>query len=563
MPHAGHPAVGTLSYDGYTFDGASNISCQIDYVQNDAETVKLYDKITITVDGIIANENGCDTDLGDYHAQLSQPRKRLIFQEKGFGNAIDTATHRDVNNGPRPKVTMWEPIGADKAIRFQWVCEVALANCGSSTGWQSNPQGVLSATYDIEIDINHNGATTRTITGHLVIAQNIQGRRFLVNPENFKRFINSPVPDNFRRTQKRTISDDRTRLDFTITDTQIVSPIALPAKTIEADGTHTSRWSRRALTTFDNTLDIEFETRHDVHPAWAYICALGVLDERTKGARARKRGVLLDDIEIQETIWGYPARFSFRWRVLGDLRDMLEDSGLWVPFNTNWNSWSKSMELAPHSPDGDSHMFHDIENDVVVDLCGQQNPYVSDYVQIPSPRRPRLMGYKNETPPPESSYVYYDLNVEAARNTSTIRQAILQEPESARDYYAVEDMRATSHASMGQPEGIDDVLQESGKSQHRTALSGHAVRAGHPVPRPKIRQIGGQEAVETGFKMTTSIVANALGIPVYAAAWRGEYATRNAPGQVEPRENVKENASATRTQQPERAMRPGQVPAVR
>jgi len=69
----GLAATGTLSYNGYTFDGATKIDVQVDFVLEDAGRVVKAHKHIITVQAIVAN----DGTAGDLDADLLNIRRRL------------------------------------------------------------------------------------------------------------------------------------------------------------------------------------------------------------------------------------------------------------------------------------------------------------------------------------------------------------------------------------------------------------------------------------------------------------------------------------------------------
>jgi hypothetical protein len=182
-------------------------------------------------------------------------------------------------------------------------------------------------------------------------------------------------------------------------------------------------------------------------------------------------------------------------------------------------------------------MRHLPANDVIVDPCAGSASDLDDYRLSEATQAERTRGIlENETPEAESSWLHYDSHVHIDRDRALVRQAVMQEPDAEDDVYS---QNATGLPAWGQG-GTDDILQRSGRSRHVAILKGRAVRAGHPVPRPALQQIGSTPAKEIRGDYDMVIVGNWLGVPIYAARWEIEYALENGPSAVKPIGNVEQ-----------------------
>lgn len=59
----GLPATGELTYNGYTFDGATHIDVETQFLYDDADRVVTGHRYTIRVSAIVHDDNGLDQDL--------------------------------------------------------------------------------------------------------------------------------------------------------------------------------------------------------------------------------------------------------------------------------------------------------------------------------------------------------------------------------------------------------------------------------------------------------------------------------------------------------------------
>src|SRR3990167_2729561 len=168
----GLPAVGELTYNGYTFDGATHIDVASEPVRDEADRTVVYKRITITVDAIVtASTAGAATDstLEDIHVRLSHDGQKLVFKNKGFDRnlTVNAGKVRDVMFGPKVGVLQWKAVGRSEAANVKWQVITCVAACGA----QGKHTGLMTINYEADYTIGPRGETTRVLSGYIQIAQ--------------------------------------------------------------------------------------------------------------------------------------------------------------------------------------------------------------------------------------------------------------------------------------------------------------------------------------------------------------------------------------------------------
>lgn len=542
--------IGTeVSYNGIAFDGASKISIQVDFIKDEAERTVLYHQHTIRVQAVVQNNADTNGDMETIRAQLGEHGRELIVQGRGFGNdlLVNTAGGvRDVRFGPKPTVLQWSPLASNRAGEIEWQCVACVAVCEGEGPTRFT--GLMSLNYDVTFAIDDKGYTTRTISGHLVVAQTRVGKSIPDSADNYLSAMSSVVPLGYKRTISRHLSLDKSRLDFTVTDTQIPSPNAYPPGVVDIEARH-SAGRRRGSGFVRNTLTAEIELAPGVAPSQSLVIFAAIAKQRidaTKAAATKmvttsitgatttttksQQAVLLEDFRLEEGIFSRRTTFSATWLVPQSLQQLLPECGIWLPLPTNWTDWHNSI-ATQQSVTGTAGMRHLPTDDRIIDLCdsanisvqsGQDSYMVAGLAPYP--------GAINEQPLPEYSWLQYQNRVLPERRRPVMIQRIVQSPDT--EFASFVPNQTAQGVEYPSASGLDDIIQQGGKSTYYCTLVGHAVRAGHQIPRPKYGQIGAATATEIGGDFECVLITNLFGLPVYAAKWRIEYALPHSPGVV-------------------------------
>jgi hypothetical protein len=547
MARVGNQEIGTVAYNGFEFKGAYHIDVNsMDQLDTAGRTV-IYTAHTLTVRAVLADAANTDAEMQAIHLLLSKQGGTLVLTTKGFGSPLVlTPASNDVLFGPIPKVLSWRPLGANRACQITWQCTFHTVECGSSKPLR----GALAANYSVSIGINNHGDTTRTIAGYVQVANSRIGRIIVQNPENFRTFIHGRVPLGFKREQRYQFNEAKNRVDFTLIDTKIPTHHnAYPIYMVEADGEHTISWSANTRRRLHNTLRFTLTPRADISQTECWIVALHILDEKMRVQRDAKNDkgkpstTLVKSFDIKEDLWGRPVSMSFSWWHLHCINDFIKDSGLFKPLPETsgsgvgtWEQWRKAMESWAHFAYGNDEWRLGANDDKVIDLCGGQTPLqINDKVLNWNIQARVPIELSNQVPEAQNSMIDFGNNILTNVSRASVQQAILQQPDQQT---GTDNLLLTSFPDFGNGgNSISAVLQQAGSGLYQGFVRGFAIRAGHPVPKPNIQQVGSQVAVETAGSFQQAVVDNLLGIPIYRAAWSIVYMLKNAPGIVKPLPN--------------------------
>lgn len=540
----GLPATGTLKYNGYEFDGASKITVKSEPVRDDAGLTQIYRRYTITVQCVIADGGGTDADLFQIRSQLAEDGKELIFVSKGFGTdlRVNAGGHiQDVKLGPKPDIIDWKPIGNNLACEVTWTVIVCVPECQTANIRRT---GVMASNYEISFGINEYGDTVRTIAGYIEVVQvRLLGGKILDSADRYRGLAgNNAPPAGFTRTSDWTTSADKSRCNFTITDTQIPSPNPYPKNVTAISARHTVQSGLAQRGGFHrrrNIISAEITMKDGISISQAWSIFLEIVRQRVLKARQYSGEVLIDSVLLEEGIFSRTASFECGYQVTESATDILRGSGLWEPIaGTRWESWLESIKEC-YLPYGTANLFHNPQHDLIVDLCGEAPPIPTGGIESGStaPRVVRTSGINNSLPPPESSHIDYENLIVPERRVPIIQQSVLQESQTDLQEGSTNPAGATIRIpvfTMGPPAATPAVIQKRGAPRYKVRMRGTARRVGYPIPRPSIPTVGSQVAHELKSKYAMNVIGTFFGVRVYGAAWDVTYLLENSPGVVTP-----------------------------
>ncbi len=554
MSFAHLATIGTLSYNGYTFDGSSNVSVRVEFVMDEAQRTVLYHRHSIHVKTFVQSDNSTDATLEAIRAALGHQGQYLVFVNKGFGddlivNAPGGYGLRDVKWGPKPKVLAWNPVGSANACEVEWEVEVCVPKCETNNSGRS--LGVMAMNYGVSISVDNRGLSTRQITGHLEIAQTRNGYNIPDSADAYRGLISPPQPEGFGRSSDWRFSLDKSKVEFTISDAQIPSRNPYPALVTHINGSHRCSWSRGAQYKMmvRNTISMDIEAAMGAPPMLAYNLFGQFVRQRLNLAKQNRAQFWLDEVTVEEDIFGLSSRFGCSYRTLITpsmaLNNGIDPSlfafeklGMWYPVGTSWSLWRNSL----------SHVFDNrglaglavpAANDVIIDLCnvGLTVPWNGTLNPAVQPVRIGTGVFKNEKPQPNQSYLKYNITFKSYADSPTVRQSPMQASESDSasgnmlDTYGLQFPPRATGSSLPL---VPDTIQRSGPVRYGFGMSGSAIRAGYPIPRPKVTSVGGQVPVERSAEYHCEDMGSSFGVPVYGAAWQVDYELPSPPSSVDP-----------------------------
>jgi len=185
----------------------------------------------------LASPATTDSEIEAIRRILLKSGGTFVYRDKGFSDSfnINTGKVRDVAFGPKPRSFSWRPIGSNRVVEFTWIVDVALPECENAL----YDHAIAEANFKMDYQIDATGHTTRLFSGHLRIAVNKDGKRLTDNADLYRKKFVPDVPVNFRRTDQRySLSEDKARLDVSITDVEMKSPFAPPIGIVDVSLSH-------------------------------------------------------------------------------------------------------------------------------------------------------------------------------------------------------------------------------------------------------------------------------------------------------------------------------------
>lgn len=553
-------ALGTLEYNGYAFDGTSKISVSVEFVPDDSGRTVVYHRHTIRVLAVVQGDSGTTAEMLNIRQRLGEQGRELRFTGRGFGDDLivnaGAGGLRDVKWGPCPKVIRWEPIAHFRAGEIEWEIVTCVPIC--DTGVQ-RWVGLMGLNYDVSFSIDERGYTTRTINGYIEIAQTRLGRTVPDSADQYLNYYATTPPLGFKRSQSRHLSSDKSRLDFTVTDTEIGSPNAFPPGVVDIQCRHRAG-RRRGSGMVRNTITCEIEMAADWPTAHAMVIFSAIANQRiaiaqasagiatsTSGGQTNAKGiVLIDEFQIEEDLFARRSTFSVSYHVPISLQQFFFDAvGLWQPLPTNWTQWQASVAVA-QSARGYAGLQHRGTDDQIKDLCytpGQVS-YAPGQSNLIAGARPLLPAVKNLRPDANNSWLKYTNRIQTFRDRAVVRQRILQAKDDDQLPFEVNGTTGMVYPASG---GTDDVIQEGARGSYYVTMIGRAARAGWEIPRPKYATVGTIAATEIGGEFEQAITGNWFGVPIYQAVWNLRYALPNSPGSVKLLSNTREHLNGDGT----------------
>ncbi len=547
----GHPAVGELTYNGFTFDGSAKITVETTIVRDEADRTPIYSRHQINVQAVVTSDaaptGDTDEQLEDIRCKLTKDGEKLVFIDKGFGQDIKVNMGKmwDVKFGPKPLMLGWRPIGSSQTVAVNWQVVTHIPDCCGDQRFQ----GVMAINYEVDYKYDERGDLARTISGYIEIAMTRRGEKIPDNADLYRRQFQPPVILGFKRTQDWRLSKDKRRISFSINDTQIASPNPYPTSIVKVSGKHRVRWAYKGPATiagFVNTLNVTAERRRGVSAAKPWAEFLKILFSRRNYQDTLGMRTMLKELEVEEDLYGWPASFRASWWTLNvlngvaalnkiALNDITIKAGLWRPLSLDWSEWAISMGNTMYNAYGNTGIHYGAQNDVIIDLCTPAKATLKPRQtgQYP-PQGDFLQSITNPKPPPAISWLKFNSALTIGKNNPVAQHGILQDPVTDN---AGDNIVNPQPFSGGQGHGAfadeDDVIQEGGVPKNSVWFHGNALRFGHTIPRPKIIQVGGQKAIEKKAIFTNQVLGVFFGQPLYSASWLVQYIVKNTLGPIQ------------------------------
>lgn len=565
---------GTISYNGFSFPGprvTSGISMVAEYdpsgrsVMGWRHTIRI--ECYMTGDDMAqagqTGEGYRPDPTGDPNDTLSAPgsmnyvvenAKRLlgqaggilVYKHQGFGEQFEINTaagsRNDLMWGPKPKSMQWRQLGPGMAWHLTYELEFMLSRCKTPVTAQGE---ILAQNFTTDFSIDMEGLTVRTIAGSIIIAQTrgaVTDTRARFTADTFKDNVIArfQIPEGWvRRTQTNKISEDHSRLDFTVIDAELPSDDAFPVGVSKIDFTQTVSARRPTFMTLSVTMSVSVSVRKNIPMSFAFEKIILMLRERVGYMKALATLILLQDFSISESPFSNQLTVNVGYMVgVKDLSNVIESTGLFRAWTVNnWRDWAIDSNRGAFRPRGFANMRDLIESDVISDPCALMNP---DTVPIGPTQRSTQTANKRLTGDCFPYYIAYNPSTEFQnKNRDIIHRKIIRSAPSryTADTYGNPNGQGQNPPTNDQSadpqfdqyatppdEDVYEVQALSAGGENELEFSGTALRTAQPAVIPDLRNgWDGKEqsdkVVKTRSKIKHEIVGDVGGCPVYRTQW--------------------------------------------
>lgn len=549
---------GILKYNDYEFSPRSHVRVASEIVYAEDERTAIYHRHRITVTDIVVPSAGhlsTSLNMGELKSKLSEVGAPLEFKDKGWGFDlminIPGEPERDVEFGPKPRIITWNPIGHTQSCEITWECEVCVPVC---LGGSPSYDGLASFVYDMTFAIDERAYTTRTITGHLIIAMTRKdGDRYAIpdSADNYRNLINIDKPDNFIRSQDYRISADKRRLDFTIIDKEQESRNPYPPGVLAIEAEHQINYNRRKMSQFPNTISMQLALVPDASANLAWqIFRQFVFSRLQQFTDANpEKWYFLTSLDVVESVFKNQFAFRVSYTVISKIDTFLADCMIFAPMpattgNTvpgattqspwTWDRFAASINAAGN--DGIAKLRHTPSMDRIIDLCDGASPPTGGQGGSPA------------TVPPPTTYATFTntSNPDPLVSWLEFDASLTEETYHEADLYSVTLGPSQLNEKDFDPNDIDDgpagfdedeierkIAQGPPSMTYR--WQGYAERAGRPIPNPGILTIGGIRLIPTKErKIVRKVIGTFFGVTVYGMAWDIIYRVEERPTTSSP-----------------------------
>ena len=427
----------TLKYNGYTFPDNRQTSLRCRTLYDSAGRGVKGLEYTLTITWVITKEDAggssMSTYLSDVRNKLMEPRKDLTgLDALGFpventagGTTISGSSDSgDIEFGPKPISFDVTVLVEGQAFQVQWTCVFVLKHCPHE--WS-----VEEYVWGVSYQVDQNGLTTRTIDGKIILKgqldsfQVVPGIRVSVDRSIYLGVVIPPPIPGYQRTIKRTISEDKRELDFTVVDKPIDSPNAYPPGIEHCDVNFTVESSLKGdglAVGFANwlcTLSGTFRVLPGYSKSFAisaFNLILNAYQARANNARApsgsTRAGIRIPLLHYRISDKPYEREIEIEasWLLTTSINTMLAASGIGITLPPrSWEEWHKSR-LKHHSLFGYDSFQYSANYDAVLTLCDPAGtiPPTSPGKYPSINLRPRI---KAGCPPKNRSYLYMRYNI--------------------------------------------------------------------------------------------------------------------------------------------------------
>ena len=281
-----------------------------------------------------------------------------------------------------------------------------------------------------------------------------------------------------------------------------------------------------------NTISLRVEVSQDKPTVYAWFLFQQIVNKRLAHARSNGVSILIDEIEIEEDMFGTEVNASISYRILQDLGPWVFNAGLFQPFLLTWAPWEDSykQQTGPRGVANIAALPH--QQDRLVNLENSELPVIADRE---APRNNYLLpppGTMCNAPPehPQFSWLHWNAGFELRQSGGGDEPMIPMGPRVLED--GVLDMHElnTAWRNTGRTE-MSALLPHRGGHATYITFRGEAIRAHWTIPLPKIAISGVSAQLLEDKIFETKWLGTFYCIEIYAAKWELTYVLTDLPGE--------------------------------
>lgn len=587
------PATGTVKYNGYTFPPFIKARIQGVPTYNNAETAVKYITYTLTIETIVTYlddptaallattdvvgpatfpaRSNVGMNVDNLRKRLQKRGQELIFTQQGFGeffinretgtaltaatayNAVTDAI--DVKMGPKPRLLVLEPIGANQAWRLVWTCEFTIPECSQAL----YQQALAESSFESHFAINEEGMSTRTIRGTLEIAATLTSDNVIKDTVDayLVKFLPA-LPAGFHRESTRNISRDKRTCDFTIQDTEIPSDNVFFPYMVQISLSHrvSSDLMTYGFVRWPQTISGTIRWRAGVSPLMAFLAFGNFVLSRlayAKNVNPSIKDPLYDQdynrqgrnipmsIDITENIYDRELSISYSYVGLITVDTLFAGTGLFQPITgLTWEGWHTSLSEHPgapiagiQAPTGFAGMrdYGNLDEARITGLCENftQNPGIPNnivYKFTPSLTYnifvPSCQDYNQVNswlhwePPHVERLLKTDIADQFPRSGSSTGETTPRQPTETTSQSSSDNSNQVVNSSI--PSQQRPTRQQKGHNRYAIQVSGHAARLCYKPPIPTFASLGNVPlTLRDSWEKRTAVPAGKL--TIYKVQW--------------------------------------------
>lgn len=549
------PAIGDLTYNGYTFDSLhkSRVTAKPAYTPS-GMTVK-HVQYVIRVEAVISTVGATDTTLENIRRRLMAPAGDLYYTNKGLGTNVTVNVPGgpgDVDWGPKPEMFEWTPLGDTRSSLCTWQVSFCIPEC---TGAQYQNY-IMAFDYGVDFSIDSDGYTERRVHGLLEIPITRTRPRLPKVPDSadaYRERTTPEVPLGFQRiAQSFTVSLDKKRLDFSYVDRELPQPLPPHCTLCDIDYTLEGNMGPGSgfqvwTAAFVGTINVA-----KTQPKSLAFTRFALLVRDKMKDMAKIGGTVIPQrFMVTDQVFGRGTHFNVAFTVSGlPIEVILRAGRMWQPIadkdaGGNAHAWKQSMvESDVFSARGYARAKH-TAGDLIIDLCDRKPkqvfdkvlPEVREHILESGPLAPGVVDAFDAGINAETSWIQYRCPVEYHEFGNVIRHKPLEfkvKQKLDQLYTPGDGKLKSSSGPAAAPKGatsntVDDIFQRVAGPSYDIAIYGFALRIGFRVPMPKLVTVGGRKAIEVNRRQKEGIYSMAGGIPIFFSAWRIDYQLVNGP----------------------------------